>query len=74
MTELLRDNLYEFYKYNQEQGHPQYFTIPRLQRIAKQCLVALEFIHGLDIIHTDLKPENVLMKSYSRFVVQIAAN
>lgn len=67
MTELLRENLYEFYKFTNENGHPPYFTIPRLQRVAQQCLSALEFIHGLDIIHTDLKPENILIKSYSRY-------
>jgi serine/threonine protein kinase len=71
VTELLRDNLYEFYKYTKEQGLASYFTLPRLQRIAKQCLVALEFIHGLDMIHTDLKPENILMKSYSKCEVKI---
>jgi hypothetical protein len=71
VTELLRDNLYEFYKYTQEHGHPNYFTLPRLQRIARQCLVALEFIHGLNVIHTDLKPENILIKSYSRCEVKI---
>lgn len=68
MTELLRENLYEFYKFTNENGHPPYFTIPRLQQVAKQCLHALEFIHGLDIIHTDLKPENILIKSYSRYL------
>ena len=37
------------------------------------CLaqVALEFLHGLDLVHTDLKPENILFKSYSRCEVKV---
>ena len=68
VTELLRDNLYEFYKYNRESGDELYFTIDRLKKVTRQILVALEYIHQLGLIHCDLKPENILIKSYSRFV------
>lgn len=71
MTELLRDNLYEFYKYNREQSDGKYFSLPRIKRIAKQILTALNFIHKLDIIHCDLKPENILIKSFSRCEVKV---
>lgn len=72
VTELLRDNLYEYSKYNRdvEKGQP-YFTISRLQRITKQILTALDFIHNLRLIHCDLKPENILIKSYSRCEVKV---
>ena len=40
VCELLRDNLYEFSRYNREQGAEPYFTIPRLRRVARQCLQA----------------------------------
>ncbi|CAM9282002.1 unnamed protein product, partial [Heterosigma akashiwo] len=43
-----------------------YFTIPRLQKIMRQCLEALVFINRLDLIHCDIKPENIVIKSYSR--------
>lgn len=36
VCELLRANLYEFQKYNRENGDEPYFTLPRLQRIAHQ--------------------------------------
>jgi len=36
VCELLRDNLYEFYKYNRESNDEFYFTAPRLQRISRQ--------------------------------------
>lgn len=35
VTELLRDNLYEYSKYNREVEKKTYFTIPRLQRITR---------------------------------------
>lgn len=38
VCELLRDNLYEFSRYNRESGGDPYFTLPRLRRIAKQVL------------------------------------
>jgi serine/threonine protein kinase len=35
VTELLKDNLYEFYKYNRENDQEVYFTLGRLQKITK---------------------------------------
>ena len=36
VCELLRANLYEFQKYNREHGQEPYFTLPRVQSIARQ--------------------------------------
>ena len=36
VCELLRANLYEFQKYNREHGQEPYFTVPRIQSIARQ--------------------------------------
>jgi len=71
VTELLRDNLYEYSKYNREQEKKAYFSIPRLQIITKQILTALSYIHDLKLIHCDLKPENILIKSYSRSEIKV---
>merc|ERR1719453_449934 len=71
VCELLRDNLYEFSRYNRETGGEPYFTLPRLRRIARQCCEALEYVHRLNLIHCDLKPENILIKSYSRCEVKV---
>eukprot|EP00884_Botryococcus_braunii_P011930 jgi/Botrbrau1/20738/Bobra.0058s0066.1 len=70
VCELLRANLYEFQKYNREQGNDPYFTLPRVQKIARQVLHSLSFLHALGLIHSDLKPENILIKSYSRCEVK----
>ena len=66
VSELLRDNLYEFGRFIRENDQEPYFTIPRLKLIMKQILEALTFIHGLKLIHCDIKPENIVMKSFSR--------
>ncbi|KAJ9160339.1 hypothetical protein P3X46_025750 [Hevea brasiliensis] len=71
VCELLRANLYEFQKFNQESGGEPYFTLSRLQVITRQCLEALEFLHHLGIIHCDLKPENILIKSYRRCEIKV---
>ncbi|KAJ1697253.1 hypothetical protein LUZ63_005765 [Rhynchospora breviuscula] len=71
VCELLKANLYEFQKFNRESGGEVYFTMPRLQSIAIQCLEALQFLHSLGLIHCDLKPENILVKSYSRCEVKV---
>ena len=71
VCELLRDNLYELYKYISRSDWTPYFTLPRVRSIAHQCLTALAYIHSLDLIHCDLKPENVLIKSLSRCVVKV---
>ncbi|EFN52148.1 hypothetical protein CHLNCDRAFT_36965 [Chlorella variabilis] len=71
VTELLRANLYEFQKYNRESGDEPYFTLPRIQSIARQVLTSLAFLHSLGLVHADLKPENILVKSYSQCRVKV---
>ncbi|KAF0690832.1 Aste57867_17820 [Aphanomyces stellatus] len=75
VTELLRDNLYEFSRLvRTQQGHSvmgSYFTMPRLKKIALECLGALDFLHALHIVHCDLKPENIVMKNYQTCQVKV---
>jgi len=71
VTELLRQNLFEFGKYIMENDEPRYFSRPRLSYIARQCLVALNFVHKLGLVHSDIKPENILLASYSKAKVKV---
>ncbi|KAL7445386.1 hypothetical protein ACHAXH_008035 [Discostella pseudostelligera] len=71
VTELLRQNLYEFGKSIVESEGPLYFTRMRLSHIIRQCLIALKFVHELGLMHCDIKPENILLCSYSRALVKI---
>ena len=71
VTELLRQNLFEFGKYIAENNEPQYFTRTRLCYIARQCLISLNFIHNMGLVHSDIKPENILLSSYSKARVKV---
>ncbi|EQC32318.1 CMGC/DYRK protein kinase [Saprolegnia diclina VS20] len=75
VTELLRDNLYEFSRLVRTQPDASalsaYFTLPRLKKIALECLEALAFLHRQHIVHCDLKPENIVMKSVQRCEIKV---
>lgn len=71
VTELLRQNLFEFGKFIIDNNEEPYFTRQRLCYITRQCLVALNFVHSLGLVHSDVKPENILLASYSRAKVKL---
>jgi hypothetical protein len=48
VCELLRANLYEFQKYQRDNGDEPYFTLPRIQRIAVQVGAWVRKGRGLD--------------------------
>ena len=69
VTELLRDSIFNFYRYLRDtspEGHGAYFSLDTLRTLATQLLTALAFMHKHDIVHCDLKPENVCLASASR--------
>ncbi|GBE62154.1 CMGC Lammer [Babesia ovata] len=55
--EQLGDSLYDFLKRNDYKG----FFMADIQKIAYQLLKGLAFLKKNKLIHTDLKPENVLL-------------
>ena len=71
VTELLRQNLFEFGKFIMDSGEEPYFTLPRLAYVTRQCLISLRFVHSLGLVHSDVKPENILLSSYSRASVKL---
>ena len=56
VNELLGYNLYKFLKYNEFRG----FHLEDIQNIAKQLLTGIKILHKNKIVHTDIKPENIL--------------
>jgi serine/threonine protein kinase len=71
VTELLRQNLFEFGKFIIDNNEEPYFTLQRLCYLTRQVLVALSFVHALSLVHSDVKPENILLSSYSRAKVKL---
>lgn len=71
VSELLKENLYEFGRFVRETDNEEYYTMPRLKKIMQQVLEALSFVHSLKLIHCDIKPENIVIKSFSRCEVKL---
>lgn len=65
--EVLCINLYDFLKQSNFEG----VNLSLIRRIASQILQTLNFIHRNNVIHCDLKPENVLFKELNRSVVKL---
>ncbi|EKX35447.1 hypothetical protein GUITHDRAFT_118363 [Guillardia theta CCMP2712] len=59
VTELLSVNLYELLRQNQFRG----LSMNLIRVILRQCLDALAKLTERDIVHCDLKPENIMLKA-----------
>jgi len=57
--DVLGENLLTLIEWYEYRGIP----LPIVKAIAQQVLIGLEHIHSIDILHTDLKPENVLLST-----------
>lgn len=75
VTELLKENLYETTVASlaaETEGCEAYwFDISRLAMVAKQVTTALELVHSLGLVHSDVKPENIMVQSHSRCRVKL---
>ncbi|PHT87065.1 Serine/threonine-protein kinase AFC2 [Capsicum annuum] len=58
--EKLGPSLYDFLRKN----NYRLFTIDLVREIGKQLLDCVAFMHDLCLIHTDFKPENILLTSF----------
>ncbi|CAK5042049.1 unnamed protein product [Meloidogyne enterolobii] len=65
--ECLSINLYELIKKNKFQG----FSLALVRKFAHSILQCLELLHLNRLIHCDLKPENVLLKTPNRSSIKV---
>ncbi|KAA0152747.1 hypothetical protein FNF29_03636 [Cafeteria roenbergensis] len=59
VTEPLGNSLYDYIKANDYRPLPLFCV----QAFADQLLTSVAFLHDMRLVHTDLKPENVLLRS-----------
>ncbi|TPX51857.1 hypothetical protein SeLEV6574_g00046 [Synchytrium endobioticum] len=57
--EVLSQSIFDFLKENKFLP----FSMAQIRDFAHQILVAVEFCHSLKLIHTDLKPENLMLET-----------
>lgn len=65
--EMLSVNLYEFIKMNNFNG----FSFNLIKRFAIQILIALFFMKENNIVHCDMKPENILLRKVNKSGIKI---
>ncbi|KAG0198413.1 hypothetical protein BGX28_008175 [Mortierella sp. GBA30] len=66
-SELLSINLYEFIKSNSFQG----FSLGLIKRFCTQLLQTLDLLSRHNVVHCDLKPENVLLKHPTKSSIKV---
>ncbi|KAF9903309.1 hypothetical protein EC991_004001 [Linnemannia zychae] len=66
-SELLSINLYEFIKSNSFQG----FSLGLIKRFCTQLLQSLDLLSKHNVVHCDLKPENVLLKHPTKSSIKV---
>ena len=65
--EMLSMNLYEFIKSNNFQG----VSVGLVRRFAIQLLVSLHYMKEHNIIHCDMKPENILLRKSNKSGIKV---
>ena len=64
VTDLLGQSIFHFQKHNNQLPFPG----SQIQNFARQLFISVAFLHDLRLVHTDLKPDNVLLVNDSYHV------
>lgn len=67
VQEMLDKNLYEVLKFTNFSG----FDHKTVRKIACQLLRAIEALHSMNIVHCDLKPENVMISDVENIKIKL---
>jgi dual-specificity kinase len=66
--DLLKQSLFDFF----ESVHFTPFSLKQIQSFARQLVNSVSFMHSNRLIHTDLKPENIMLRSNEVTKIQMA--
>ena len=69
--ELLHCNLYELIEKQVKQRTVSLFNDYAVAKIAKQMLIALDFMHSNRVMHCDVKPENIMLSDVESFEIKL---
>jgi serine/threonine protein kinase len=47
----------------------QFYTLNKLRKRCKQLLIAVKFCHDNDVVHMDIKPENILLDKHDNIAL-----
>lgn len=65
--EMLSMNLYDFLKLNNFQGVSESLV----RRFAIQLLITLRYLKDNNIVHCDMKPENILLRKANKSGIKV---
>lgn len=71
VTELLGENLYEYDRNRRHLNNTSVFNLQKQKLISYQLLKSLTKLHEMNIIHCDVKPENILIKDDTKNEIKL---
>lgn len=70
VTKYYEDNLYDKIKENNYSG----FDLEKVRYLGKEIAKALSFTHSAGIVHSDIKPENILLHNHKVYLIDFGCS